>query len=129
MSGATQLSLYAEVQDALIDRLVWFSRNMDFASESIEAVVARFHAGVQEVSSVLDRAVASPHAMRALKSFARLMCLESVASQLVRLSALVETPDVVRVAAKAGRAVGEVAEIHFALEDVFGFKELVEASP
>ncbi|MFT0892043.1 NAD-glutamate dehydrogenase [Pseudochelatococcus sp. G4_1912] len=127
LSGATQLSLYAEVQDALIDRLVWFSRNVDFASESIEAVVSRFHAGVREVGDVLDRAVANPVRDARIEELRALNVPDSVASQLVRLSALVETPDVVRVAAKAGRAVGEVAEIHFALEDVFGFKELVEA--
>lgn len=128
LSGETQLSLYAEVQDALIDRVIWFSRNIDFTAESIDSVVARFTAGVQEVNQVLDRAPANAARDARVEELRALNVPENLASKLARLSALVETPDVVRVAAKAGHAVGEVAEIHFALEGVFGFKELMEAS-
>ncbi|MFD2249611.1 glutamate dehydrogenase [Pseudochelatococcus lubricantis] len=127
VSGATQLALYADVQDMLVDRLVWFSRNVDFSAGGIEAVVTRYRAGVEAIGHVLDTtAGAEAPDPRVAELLARNVP-EAVAEQLGRLEALVEAPDIVRTAARAGHPVEEVARVHLALADVFAFNELAQA--
>ncbi len=128
VSGATQLSLYAELQDQLINLVTWFSRNIDFTAEGLEAVVERYRAGVRDVSGAIGRSAASAVRDGRVEALRALNVPDSVASDLARLSALVETPDIVRAAARTGQPVGEVAAVHFALADVFGFQDLAEAA-
>ncbi|HZD90408.1 MAG TPA: NAD-glutamate dehydrogenase, partial [Pseudolabrys sp.] len=63
VSGETQLSLYAAVQDLLLDRLVWFLRNVDL-SAGLEAVIGHYRDGIRDVEDALD-AVLSKHAAAA----------------------------------------------------------------
>ncbi|MGV6871661.1 NAD-glutamate dehydrogenase [Pseudochelatococcus sp. B33] len=128
LAGATQLSLYAELQDQLTNLVVWFSRNVDFTAEGIEAVVARYRAGVLDVGGVLDRSPVSAVRDGRVEALRALNVPDDVAVRLARLSALVETPDIVRAAARTQRPVSDVAAAHFALADVFGFQDLAEAA-
>src|SRR5690606_24743658 len=50
--GDMQLSLYAAVQDLLLDRLVWFLRNVDL-KEGLEAIVAHYRDGITKVEAAL----------------------------------------------------------------------------
>nr|WP_210281576.1 NAD-glutamate dehydrogenase [Pseudochelatococcus contaminans] len=128
VSGETQLSLYAALQDVFIDLLVWFGRNVDFSSDGIGAVVDRYRAGVEAVGAVLDTAPVPAAAEERIAALRALHVPDDVSTRLLRLSALAQTPDIVRVAARTQRSVGEVAAVHFALADVFGFQELAEAA-
>ena len=44
ISGKLQLALYQAVQDLLLDRLVWFLRNVDL-TQGLAAIVAHYRAG------------------------------------------------------------------------------------
>ena len=59
VSGKTQLDLYAAVQDLLLDRLVWFLRNVDL-KQGLETVIAHYHEGIAQVAAALDGALSKP---------------------------------------------------------------------
>ena len=51
--GELQLELYAAVQDLLLDRMVWFLRNVDL-TQGPRRVVEHYHAGIAAVDAALD---------------------------------------------------------------------------
>ncbi len=55
--GALQLELYAAVQELLIDRMVWFMRNVDL-NQGLASIVEHYRSGIEEVSRALDEALA-----------------------------------------------------------------------
>ncbi|HEX6974384.1 MAG TPA: NAD-glutamate dehydrogenase domain-containing protein, partial [Vicinamibacterales bacterium] len=59
VAGATQLGLYAAVQDLLLDRLVWFLRNVDL-TQGLAAIVAHYRDGIAAVESVIDDVLPEP---------------------------------------------------------------------
>jgi glutamate dehydrogenase len=59
--GALQLSLYADVQNLLLDRIVWFLRNVDF-SEGLKAIVTHYRDGIARVATALDGAMSKESA-------------------------------------------------------------------
>src|SRR6185437_6602413 len=61
VSGKTQLDLYAAVQDLLLDRLVWFLRNVDL-KQGLEIIIAHYHEGIAQVAAALDGALSKPAA-------------------------------------------------------------------
>jgi glutamate dehydrogenase len=130
VSGEIQLSLYAAVQDLLLDRLVWFLRNVDTAS-GLSAVVERHHAGIGEVAEVLDR-VLPEDAIAARR--ARIGELtgsgvpESLARRIADLPSLSVAPDIVLVADRTGKPVADVAATYFAGGDYFRLDRVVAAA-
>ena len=48
VAGDVQLSLYAAVQDLLLDRIVWFLRQVDL-SQGLETVIAHYRDGIEQV--------------------------------------------------------------------------------
>ncbi len=120
--GATQLKLYAEGQDLLMSRIVWFIRNIDFARCSLDEVVAAYRSGVAEVEAGLGEALIG----RAREDWlARAAALSSegvpaaLAGRIAALQDLVAAPDIALVAQRTGRAVTETAQTHFAVGDIF----------
>ena len=59
--GALQLSLYADVQNLLLDRIVWFLRNVDFA-QGLKAIVTHYRDGIARVAAALDGAISKESA-------------------------------------------------------------------
>ena len=53
MPGKLQLELYAAVQDLLLDRLVWFLRNVDL-TQGLAGVVEHYRDGIAAVDAALD---------------------------------------------------------------------------
>ena len=53
ISGKLQLALYQAVQDLLLDRLVWFLRNVDL-TQGLASIVAHYRDGIAAVEAVLD---------------------------------------------------------------------------
>ena len=56
ISGKLQLDLYAAVQDLLLDRIIWFLRNVDLA-KGLADVVAHYRDGIAAVAAALDNAL------------------------------------------------------------------------
>src|ERR1700719_4890908 len=54
--GKLQLELYAAVQDLLLDRIVWFLRNVDL-SKGLVGVVTHYRDGIAAVTAALDGAL------------------------------------------------------------------------
>jgi glutamate dehydrogenase len=53
ISGKLQLELYRSVQDLLLDRLVWFVRNVELA-QGLAAIVTHYREGIAQVEAALD---------------------------------------------------------------------------
>lgn len=129
--GGLQLRLYGELQDLLMSRIVWFIRNLDLRSGTLEAVVGLYRAGIAEVERALPNTLSAP-ALETLQRRAEVLAKEGappdLARRLVALQDLVAAPDIVLVAETTGRSVVEVAATHFAIEDRFRLGTLVGAA-
>jgi glutamate dehydrogenase len=129
--GDLQLQLYAELQDLLMSRLVWFIRNVPSAGGSLEAVVGTYRAGIAAVEEGLS-ATLSPAARQAWEARAAALAAqgtpEDLARRIAALPDLVAAPDIVWVAEKTGRPVPEVASTHFAVEAMFRLGHLIGAA-
>jgi glutamate dehydrogenase len=130
VSGALQLELYGAVQDLLLDRVVWFLRNVDFR-EGLAAIVAHYHAGISTVESTLDGALAEAAAMHCRGREAELAkqgVPESLARRIARLPVLVAAPDIVMVADRSGRDIPALAAVYFAAEAFFRLDTIADAA-
>ncbi|MBP1182740.1 NAD-glutamate dehydrogenase [Methylobacterium sp. PvR107] len=130
ISGQGQLGLYAEVQGLLLNRIVWFIRNLDL-SGGIAPVVDRYRDGIAAVESALPK-VLGEEALAVVGTreaeLAGLGMAPAQARRLASLSALISAPDIVRVAEASGRPVEAVAATHFALEHAFRLDDLAAAA-
>ncbi len=129
--GAAQLELYAELQDLLMGRMVWFIRNVDLGAEGLEAVVARYREGIAAIAAALpDLLTADGRAQLA----ARTAEIEGrgapadLARRLAALPALAAAPDIIRVAGEVGRPAIAIAATHYAVASFFGLDALFAAA-
>ena len=97
--GKLQLELYAAVQDLLLDRLVWFLRNVDL-TKGLAAIVEHYRDGIAAVESALDGALspdAADGAQRAREAELKKAGVpEELARRIANLPALAAAPDIVR---------------------------------
>ncbi len=126
--GQLQLRLYGELQDLLMNRIVWFIRHMDFVTHSLDAVIGTYGAGIAEVEQGLAETLSAD----ALTAWAgRTQALvqqgtpDGLARRLAALPDLVAAPDVVLTAQKTGKPVRDIARTHFALEAAFRLGALI----
>jgi glutamate dehydrogenase len=126
--GAVQLSLYEDLQDLLMSRIVWFIRNVDFSETSLDAVVGTYRSGIAEVERDLS-ATLSPEARSAWTQRSEALAAQGVPAALARriaaLPDLVAAPDIVLVAKRTGRPVADIARTHFAIEGLFRLGALI----
>jgi glutamate dehydrogenase len=119
--GKLQLSLYAEVENLLLDRLVWFLRNVDF-KPGLDKVVTHYRDGIAKVRDALDAALSKDVAAARDKHKAELT-KAGVAPELARTMAdlpiLKAAPDIALVAERTGKPIGEVAKTYFASQAYF----------
>ncbi|MGH6995066.1 MAG: NAD-glutamate dehydrogenase domain-containing protein, partial [Stellaceae bacterium] len=119
--GETQLGLYAAVQDLLLDRLVWFLRNVDL-HQGLEAIIGHYRDGIVQVEAALEGAL-SKQAAAARGAHAAELAKAGVPDDLARrianLAVLKAAPDIVLVADRAEKPVGEVTATYFATEAFF----------
>jgi len=128
--GALQLELHAAVQDLLLDRLVWFRRNVDL-SGGLADVVAHYRAGIDQVAAALDRVTAGEAAEQRAARLAELQAAgvpADLARRIAGLSALAAAPDVVLVADRTGKPVADVAETYFAAGAYFRLDRIIGAA-
>jgi glutamate dehydrogenase len=128
--GRVQLDLYGAVQDLLLDRLVWFLRNVDL-SRGLASVVEHYQNGIGAVEAALDDAL-SPE--RAAVRSARHGELKNagvpdpLAWRIANLSLLAAAPDIVLVADRTGKPVPDVTKTYFAAEAYFRLGRIAGAA-
>jgi glutamate dehydrogenase len=131
VSGKVQLDLYAAVQDLLLDRLVWFLRNVDL-SQGLEKIIGHYRDGIAQVEKALDRALSKAAiSVRDIRiaELTKAGVPETVARRVANLSVLKAAPDIALVADRAGKPVGEVTETYFATEAFFQLDSVASAVP
>jgi glutamate dehydrogenase len=125
--GETQLALYAAVQNLLLDRLVWFLRNVDL-KQGLETVIAHYHDGIAQVSGALDTALSKPAAAARAAHEAELAKAgvpQALARRIATLSVLKAAPDIVLVADQSKKPVAEVTATYFATEAFFQLDRII----
>jgi glutamate dehydrogenase len=127
--GAMQLSLYAAVEDLLLDRLVWFLRHGDL-KQGLAKIVAHYRDGIAQVAAALDGALSKEGmAARAAREaeLTKAGVTPELARRLADLPALKAAPDIVLVAERAQRPVGEVTKTYFATQAFFQLDRVADA--
>ena len=131
IGGERQLDLYAGVQDVMFSRIVWFIRNVDFKTRSLDDIVGQYRGGIAEVAATLDTTL-PPGSREAWAASSRAMEDGGVPADLARrlsaLPELIDAPDLVLVSQRSNAPVAEVAKAHFALDGIFQLGRLVEAA-
>jgi glutamate dehydrogenase len=131
LSGKAQLDLYAAVQDLLLDRLVWFLRNVDL-KQGLEKIIGHYRDGIAQVAAALDNALSKP-AIAArdarIAELAKAGVPEALARRIASLSVLKAAPDIVLVADQGEKPVGEVTATYFATEAFFQLDRVIAAVP
>jgi glutamate dehydrogenase len=130
IDGQLQLGLYAALQDLLLSRMVWYVRNVDFKA-GLDAVIARFGAGIRQVATGLDTTL--PEALQAGRTKRRQDLIDAgvpadLAAELADLDVLVSAPDIVTIAERTNRAIGDAATTFFAAEADFSLDRLIAAA-
>lgn len=130
IDGQLQLGLYASLQDLLLSRMVWYVRNADLKA-GLDAVIARFGPGIREIAAGLDETL--PQDLQAGRTKRRRDLIDAgvpadLAGELADLDALVSAPDIVTVAERTGRAIGDAATTFFAAEADFRIDRIIAAA-
>ncbi|MDQ0505028.1 NAD-glutamate dehydrogenase [Xanthobacter agilis] len=127
VKGATQLALYAGVEELTLSRIVWFLGNVSFA-EGIATVVERYRPGIAAVAAALDESL--PEAWRLARQ-ARIAELtaqevpEALARRIASTQALAAASDIALLAHTTGRPIPDVASTFFAAGRYFDVDDLV----
>jgi glutamate dehydrogenase len=128
--GKLQLDLYAAAEDLLLDRIIWFLRNIDL-SKGLADVVTHYRAGIAEVAQALDGAL-SEEALSARAARRQQLVVAGVpnelAGRIANLRTLTAAPDIVLVADRTGKPVGEVAATYFAAGSFFRLDRIASAA-
>jgi glutamate dehydrogenase len=130
ISGQLQLDLYAAIQDLLIDRVVWFVRNVDLTG-GLADVVAHHRAGIEAVAASLDTSLPPDAAAARAARTAELRAAglpDPLAGVLASLGWLAASPDIVAVADQTGRPVPVVAATAFAAAATFRLDQVKSAA-
>ena len=127
--GNLQLELYAAVEDLLLDRLVWFLRNVEL-TRGLAAIVEHYRAGIAAVAprSMPPRWRPRPNARRAQRNCRRPACRPELARRIADLPALAAAPDIVLVAERTGKPIAEVTATYFAAESFFKLDRIASAA-
>ena len=130
IAGDLQLELHAAVQDLLLDRIVWFLRNVDL-SQGLAGVVEHYRAGIDVMAGALadilpGDAAATRNARIAALTEARVP--DELARRLADLPLLAAATDIVLVADRTGKPIPEVAATYFAAGAFFKLDRIVGAA-
>jgi glutamate dehydrogenase len=129
VSGKLQLDLYIDVQNLLLDRLVWFLRAVDF-TKGLAEVVMHYRQGIAAVGAALNESLSVD--VRAARDTRRQELIaagvpDALAARFADLGALVAAPDIVLVAERSRNPVSRVAATYFAVAALFGIGRLTAA--
>ncbi|MGA3311309.1 MAG: NAD-glutamate dehydrogenase, partial [Xanthobacteraceae bacterium] len=128
--GKVQLDLYVAVQDLLLDRIIWFLRNADL-TKGLADVVTHYRDGIAVVDAALDGALSedalSARAARR-QELTEAGVPDELAGRIGNLAPLTAAPDIVLVADRTGKALGEVAATYFAAGTFFRLDRIATAA-
>ncbi len=128
--GALQLSLYASVQDLLLDRVTWFLRNGDL-KHGLAEVVTHYRAGIEKAEAALDKALpVERHAARSARASELIAAgvPDALAHKIASLPELVAAPDIVLIADRTQKPVETVTGVYFAAGAYFQIDRIIEAA-
>jgi glutamate dehydrogenase len=131
VSGKVQLDLYAAVQNLLLDRLVWFLRNVDL-SHGLEKIIGHYRDSISQVEKALDKALSKAAASARdarVADLGKAGVPETLARRVANLPVLKAAPDIALVADRAGKPVGEITATYFATEAFFQLDSVASAVP
>ncbi len=115
IDGELQLELYSEVQSLLLERVIWFKRNVSF-EQGLSAVVERFSTGISalrgRLASLLPEVPAALLEERTAAFVARGVP-ESLANRIAWLNAELAIPDIVIVSEQTGADLETAAKAFF----------------
>jgi glutamate dehydrogenase len=130
IGGALQLELYAAVQDLLIDRLIWFLRNVELA-RGLADIVEHYRAGIASIEAVLANVLTREAQIVQATRAAELVAggvPEQLARRIASLPALAAATDIVLVADRTEKPVAEVAATFFAAGAYFQLDRIADAA-
>jgi len=130
IAGKLQLDLYAAVQDLLLYRIIWFLRNVDLA-QGLASVIGHYRDGIAAVEAALDGALPED-ALRdratRRQELVQAGVPDELAGRMANLGPLTAAPDIVLVADRTGKPVGEVAATYFATGAFFKLDRIASAA-
>jgi glutamate dehydrogenase len=130
VSGKLQLELYQAVQELLLDRLVWFLRNVDLAP-GLAATIEHYRTGIAALWAALDTVLPEAAAASRRAAAGELMrqgVPSDLALRVATLPVLASAPDIIMVAERTGENVAEVAATYFATQAFFRLDRLASAA-
>ena len=130
VSGAAQIDLYVAVENLLLDRLVWFLRNVDLG-QGLAKIVAHYRDGIAAVSAALDGVLPKDAAAARAVREAELQKAgmpDRLARLFANLPLLKTAPDIVLVADRTKKPVAEVAATYFAAQAFFRVDRIADAA-
>ncbi|MEM1046373.1 MAG: NAD-glutamate dehydrogenase [Pseudomonadota bacterium] len=115
IKGAVQLSLYAAIEDFILDEVVWFLRNVSFVN-GIAAVVARFQEGLTKLRNSAEDVI--PEAMRqeidrSVAAWVHEGVPEGLARSVAALPVLAMIPNVILISEATGKSLQASAAMYF----------------
>ncbi|VAW20544.1 NAD-specific glutamate dehydrogenase, large form [hydrothermal vent metagenome] len=130
MSGETQLTLYAEIQNLLVNQTLWFLRNVSFET-GLSDMVQLYSKGIGQIRSSLsdllpsfiEKSVADQAA-----GFERDGAPKELARQIAELSALTLATDIVLLSEHVKAPVPLAAQGYFAVLERFRLGRITEQS-
>jgi glutamate dehydrogenase len=130
IAGKVQLGLYAAVQDLLLDRIVWFLRNIDL-SKGLADVVAHYRDGIAAVGATLD--ISLPEEALGVRASRKRELADAgvpgdLAGRIANLGALGAATDIVLVADRTGKTIADVAATYFAAGTFFRLDRIISAA-
>jgi len=128
--GKVQLELYAAVEDLLLDRMVWFLRNVTL-TKGLAAVVSHYENGIATVATCLDGALSEDGLGARTARRGELAAAgvpEPLAGRIADLAPLAAAPDIVLVADRTTKPIPEVAATYFAAGAFFRLDRIAGAA-
>ncbi len=129
MDGMAQLALFAAVQNLLLDRIVWFLRNVDFA-QGLADIVAHYQSGIAAVAGSLDQLMPAEATETRRVAAAKLVTEgvpASLAQRIADLPMLAAAADAVLISDRTGKPVTAAAQTYYAAIAYFQLDRIVGA--
>ena len=127
--GAVQLGLFAAVQNLLLDRIVWFLRNVDLG-RGVAGIIEHYRSGIATIEANLNGLLPA-EAQRGCATAALKLASEGVpealAGAITNLPLLGAATDIVLIADRTGREVADAAAIYFAAVSYFQLDRVIAA--
>ena len=130
IAGKLQLDLYTAVQDLLLDRIVWFVRNVD-VSKGLADVVEHYRSGIEAVTAALTLVLPEDAEKARTARAAELTgggVPDELAQRIASLPVLAAVPDIIQVADRTSRPVPDVAATYFAAGAFFQLDKIAGAA-